>query len=47
MKLAKQLEERARLDANNFQRAGENIMVKTFKHDPTKSRAPEILTKKS
>ncbi|CAG9864608.1 unnamed protein product [Phyllotreta striolata] len=36
MKIAKELEERRKLDELYFQRAGRGPMVKTYKHNPTK-----------
>ncbi|XP_055606282.1 mitochondrial inner membrane protein OXA1L [Uranotaenia lowii] len=38
MKISRELEERARIDEINFQKAGRGPMVKTYKFDPTAQR---------
>ncbi|XP_044766993.1 mitochondrial inner membrane protein OXA1L [Coccinella septempunctata] len=40
MKIARQLEERRRLDEIQFRRAGKGPIVKTYKYDPTKQTSP-------
>lgn len=45
MKLSRELAERERVDAIQFQRAGTGPLVKTYKFDPTKvQKMPTVLS---
>lgn len=45
MKISRELAERERIDAIQFQRAGAGPLVKTYKFDPTKvQKMPTVLS---
>lgn len=41
MKLAREVEDRRRLDQINFEKAGTGPIVRTYKFDPTKAKKAE------
>ncbi|GAB0100364.1 mitochondrial inner membrane protein OXA1L [Sergentomyia squamirostris] len=46
MKIARELEDRKRIDEISFHRAGQGPIVKTYKHDPTKPRPSNAVAAK-